>query len=209
MFIPKIYRSEDKKLMKKIISENAFAMLLSYKEKLFATHSVFIIKETITEDFYLETHLSKANLQAKNFENGDEVLCDFLGAHTYISSSWYNHTNVSTWNYEAVQIRGTIEIMQYDELYAHLEQLTNKYEESQKCPMTVAKMGKEFVEKEMQGALGLKIFPTEIHIAEKLSQNRKEEDFQKIIEELENSPKENAKKIAKSMRKLKNNKPPH
>ena len=34
MYIPKIYRSEDEELMKKIISQNAFALLISDKEKL-------------------------------------------------------------------------------------------------------------------------------------------------------------------------------
>ena len=45
MFIPKIYKSEDKALMKKIIGENGFALLISDKEKLTATHSMFLLNE--------------------------------------------------------------------------------------------------------------------------------------------------------------------
>ena len=86
MYIPKIYRSEDAELMKKIISQNAFALLISDKEKLLATHSMFLLNEN-DGNFYLETHISKANFQAKVLKDGDEVLCDFLGAHSYISSS--------------------------------------------------------------------------------------------------------------------------
>jgi transcriptional regulator len=41
----------------------------------------------------------------------------------------------------------------------------------------VKDMGKEFVEKEMKGAFGIKIIPSEIFIKQKLSQNRKENDF--------------------------------
>jgi transcriptional regulator len=134
-------------------------------------------------------------------KNGDEVLCDFLGAHTYISSSWYDHINVSTWNYEAVQIYGKIELMNQEELYHHLDKLTSKYESFQQCPMMVKDMGKEFVEKEMKGAFGLKIIPTEIFIKQKLSQNRKENDFQNIISNLEKSD-ENGKKIAEKMKTL-------
>jgi transcriptional regulator len=200
MFIPKIYKSEDQELMKKIVSKNAFALLISDKEKLSATHSMFLLNEN-SENLYLETHISKANFQAKVLTDGDEVLCDFLGAHSYISSSWYEKTNVSTWNYEAVQIRGKVKLMTDEELYQHLKKLTVKYEKVQKCPMLVEDMGEELVRKEMKGAFGINIFPTEIHIANKLSQNRNDNDFENIILNLEQSDFANDKKIAELMKK--------
>ncbi|AYO58396.1 transcriptional regulator [Chryseobacterium sp. 6424] len=203
MYIPEIYRSQDQDLMKEIISENGFALLISDQEKLCATHSMFLLKET-SDGFYLETHVSKGNLQAKVLQDGDVVLCDFLGANSYISSSWYNHKNVSTWNYEAVQIRGTIKKMNDDELYQHLKKLTFKYERKQRCPMFAEDIGEEEIRHEMQGAFGINIFPTEIHIASKLSQNREEVDFQHIIKELQASPEQNEKRIAEKMRKLRN-----
>lgn len=201
MFIPKIYKSEDKALMKKIISENAFALLISDKEKLMATHSMFLLNEA-DDNFYLETHISKANFQAKVLKDGDEVLCDFLGSHSYISSSWYEKTNVSTWNYEAVQIRGKVKLMNDEELYQHLEKLTFKYEKPQKCPMFVENMEEDLVRKEMKGAFGINIIPTEIFIANKLSQNRNEFDFENIILNLEQSKNENSLKIGEKMRQL-------
>ncbi|MGE8524894.1 MULTISPECIES: FMN-binding negative transcriptional regulator [Chryseobacterium] len=202
MFIPKLYRSEDFNVMKAIISENSFALLISSVDKIRATHSMMMLNEDNPENSYIETHISRANPQAKILKNGDEVLCDFLGAHAYISSSWYDHVNVSTWNYEAVQIRGKVELMDHDELYAHLDKLTSKYEKFQQCPMMVKDMGKEFVEKEMKGAFGIKIIPTEIFIKQKLSQNRKESDFNNIISQLETSD-DNARKIAGKMKLIK------
>lgn len=201
MYIPKLYKSEDQDLMKKIISENGFAFLISDKEKLSATHSMFLVNEN-EGNFYLETHISKANFQAKVLKDGDEVLCDFLGAHSYISSSWYDHKNVSTWNYEAVQIRGKVKLMNDEELYEHLRKLTFKYEKPQKCPMFVENMGDEYVKNEMKGAFGIHIFPTEIFIVNKLSQNRNESDFRNIIKELEESSDENSQRIAEKMRNL-------
>lgn len=202
MFIPKLYKSEDYDLMKEIIRENSFALLISSVDKIRATHSMMMLNEDDPENIYIETHISRANPQAKTLTNGDEVLCDFLGAHTYISSSWYDHINVSTWNYEAVQIYGKVDLMNHDELYQHLDKLTSKYEKSQQCPMMVKDMGKEFVEKEMKGAFGLKIIPTEVFIKQKLSQNRKEDDFENIILNLEKSD-ENRRQIAKKMKLLK------
>ncbi|WP_276876657.1 FMN-binding negative transcriptional regulator [Chryseobacterium joostei] len=202
MFVPKLYRSEDMYLMREIIRENSFALLISSVDKIRATHSMMMLNESDPENVYIETHISRANPQAKSLKNGDEILCDFLGAHTYISSSWYDHINVSTWNYEAVQIYGKVELMDHDELYAHLDKLTSKYEKFQQCPMMVKDMGNEFVEKEMKGAFGIKINPTEIFIKQKLSQNRKEADFQNIISQLEQSD-DNARKVAEKMKLIK------
>jgi len=202
MFIPKLYRSEDLDLMREIIRDNAFALLISSVEKIRATHSMMMLNEVDSENMYVETHVSRANPQAKTLKDGDEVLCDFLGAHAYISSSWYDHINVSTWNYEAVQVYGKVQLMNHDELYQHLEKLTSKYENFQKCPVMVKDMGREFVEKEMKGAFGLKIIPTEIFIKQKLSQNRKDHDYQNIISELERSD-ENGRKVAEKMKLIK------
>lgn len=201
MFIPKLYKSEDLNLMKDIIRKNAFALLISSEERIRATHSMMILNEEDWENIYIETHISKANPQAKILKNGSEVLCDFLGAHTYISSSWYDHINVSTWNYEAVQIYGKVELMDHEELYRHLDKLTTRYETSQRCPVMLKDMGKAFVEREMQGAFGMKIIPTEIFIKQKLSQNRKGDDFRNIITNLEHGD-EKAKQIAGKMELL-------
>jgi transcriptional regulator len=203
MYLPKLYKSEDFNLLKEIISENSFSSLIAYNGKILSTKAMIQINEIEKDIFIIETHISRADPIAKNIKKGSEVLCDFSGTHTYISSSWYDHINVSTWNYEEVQIYGQIEIMTDNELYNHLKKLTDYFEHKQKCPMTVEKMGTEFVENEMKGALGLKIIPTEIKIKQKLSQNRDEKNFQSIIDNLNLSNFENDKIMAKKMNNLK------
>ena len=204
MFIPKIFRSNDLDLMREIISRSGFSMVISTKEKLRATHTMMMLNEEDFENPVVEVHMSNANPQAKVLQDGDDVLLDFMGANTYISSSWYNHINASTWDYEAVQIYGKVKVMNHDQLYKHLDQLTSRYERNQKCPMMVEKMGSEFVEKEMKGAFGFFVIPTEIHIAQNLSQNRNDEDYQNIIKNLEDSSDAAAHEIAKKMEHLRN-----
>ena len=194
MYIPKIYKSEDQKLMKEIIRENSFALLISDKEKLAATHAMFLLNEN-GGNFYLETHISKANFQEKVLKDGE---------HSYVSSSWYDHQNVSTWNYEAVQVRGKVKLMNDDELYEHLRKLTFKYEKNQKCPMLVENMEDEYVKNEMKGAFGIHIFPTEIYVASKLSQNRNEANAERIISNLIEADDSDSKKIAEKMKKNRN-----
>jgi transcriptional regulator len=203
MLLPRIFKSEDFELLKEIIEENSFSSLIIHKDRIISTKAMMLVNGIEKDDFFIETHLNRANPVARNIKKIDkEVLCDFTGAHTYISSSWYDHINVSTWNYEAVQIYGNVEVMSDDELYNHLKKLTDKYEPSQKCPMTVEKMGKDFVEKEMKGALGFKIIPTEIKIKQKLSQNKDETNFKRVIENLEKSDYPMDKIMAQKMKKL-------
>ncbi|SEF39789.1 Putative FMN-binding domain-containing protein [Algoriphagus boritolerans DSM 17298 = JCM 18970] len=45
----------------------------------------------------------------------EEVLVNFQGPYAYISSSWYNHENVPTWNYLAVHVYGKIRIIEGEE----------------------------------------------------------------------------------------------
>jgi transcriptional regulator len=203
MHFPKLFKSEDYNLLKEIIKENSFSSLISYKEKIMSTKAMMQLNELENDLFHIETHINRANPVARKIEVGDEVLCDFLGTHSYVSSSWYDHINVSTWNYEEVQIYGLVEIMSDNELYNHLKKLTDFFELPQKCPMTLEKMGAEFVENEMRGALGIKIIPTDVKIKRKLSQNRDEVNYQRIIENLNNSHFPMDKILAKKMIDLK------
>ncbi len=203
MYLPKLYQSNDFSLLKEIVKENSFASLIIYKERIFSTKAMMQLKELASDKFIIETHISKAYHLAATIADGDEVLCDFLGANAYVSSSWYDHVNVSTWNFEQVQIYGHVKIMSDKELYQHLESLTDYFESTQKCPMNFDRMGKEYIEQEMKGALGLQIIPTEINIKQKLSQNRDETNYQRIIDNLIASNSTSDKIIAQKMEALK------
>lgn len=106
----------------------------------------------------------------------------FPGSHSYISSSWYDHENVPTWNYLAVHVYGTIYIIEGYELKAELSKMVNKYEAVMPHPVSVERMTESFVQSEMKGIVGFKISITEIQAANKLSQNRDEKNYERIIE---------------------------
>ena len=200
MYLPKIFKSEDLKLAKEIISENSFSSLIVSSEKILSTKAMILVNQDEKDDFYLETHLSRANPVAKILANDLEVLCDFIGANTYISSSWYDHINVSTWNYEAVQVYGKVQLMSDDEFYVHLKRLTEKFESPQKCPMTIDKMGDKYVGQEMKGAVGFNILPSEINVKQKLSQNRNTKNKERIVQALNKSGLEHDSVMAKKIK---------
>src|SRR6187402_3094913 len=107
MYIPREYKNEDLASVKEFIQSNGFAILVSEAEgKPWATHLPLVLDTNSEGKDILFGHISKANKQWKDFDPDKEVLAIFSGPHAYISSSWYDHVNVPTWNYLAVHIYG-------------------------------------------------------------------------------------------------------
>ena len=129
------------------------------------------------------------------------MLVMFQGPHAYISSSWYEHENVPTWNYQAVHIYGKGSILDEEELKQDLTRLLKKYEKHRKNPVLWDKLSPSLLEKELKGIVGFKIKVEEIQAAYKLSQNRNETDYMNIIEQLQNEENPDSKRMAELMEK--------
>ncbi len=202
MYIPAIYKNEDLAQVRAFLAANSFGILVSQSEgKPWATHIPMEISEKTDGKTALVGHISKANLQVQLLANGGQFLAIFSGAHSYISSSWYDHENVPTWNYIAVHIYGTIRILTEDELLESLSDLVDKYEKTSKKPVSVAQMSEKMLKREMRGIVGFELQIEEIQAARKLSQNRDNQNHENIVHELEKTGDKNAMEIANEMRK--------
>lgn len=199
MYIPKYHRNENPEDLKRFISQNGFAVLISDVDgKPWATHLPLVLSGDGTR---IHGHMSRGNQQWKNFNAQKEVLVIFHGPHTYISSSWYNHENVPTWNYIAVHVWGTIRITDGDELLTSLKELVNKYEKDSTKPVTVEGMSEKFLSAELRGIVGFEITIRKMEAAYKLSQNRDEINHRAIVHALEERRDEDSHKIAEAMKK--------
>jgi transcriptional regulator len=145
-------------------------------------------------------HISRGNKQWKDSEGFKNVLAIFTGPHTYVSSSWYDHENVPTWNYLAVHVYGSIRIIEGQELLASLSELTDKYETYSEKPVSVKTMSPEYVNREMKGVTGFEILIERFEATRKLSQNRDDKNHQSIVEHLEKKEDQGAKDIASLMK---------
>jgi transcriptional regulator len=207
MYIPGPYKITDSDSIREFLSENGFGILInSVNGKLWATHIPLLLSKDKDQKDILTGHISKANFQWKEFEISKEVLVVFPGNHSYISSSWYDHENVPTWNYLAVHIYGTIRIIEGDELREELTKLVNKYESGLPNPVSIERMSERFVQREMSGIVGFKISISEIQAVQKLSQNRDDKNYNRIIEGLEKKGDPDSLEMAKIMREKKLNK---
>lgn len=199
MYTPKYALNDDLNTIQKFIQENSFSILVSsLDEKIMATH---LPLQFSSDQSCLFGHISKANPQWKCFDKGREVMAIFSGPHAYISSSWYDHENVPTWNYIAVHVYGSIQIIEGEALKKTLAELMDKHEQFSSNPMSIEKMTPAYVDKAIQGLVGFKLVISHIEASYKLSQNRDKTNHQRIIDELEKNDDSGSMEIAREMKK--------
>jgi transcriptional regulator len=197
MYTPKYFQHTDTGSIHHFIRQHGFGILVSQKDgNLMATHIPLELSE---DGAKLTGHISKANPQWRSFTEAGEVLVIFNGPHTYISSSWYNHKNVPTWNYIAVHVYGTINTIEGEALFQSLAHLMNKYERDSEHSVTVESLSAEYITKAMQGVVGFEITITKLEATHKLSQNRDRESYDNIIHELKKREDADSAQIAQAM----------
>lgn len=201
MFIPKQFKVSDFEEIREFVQQNSFGTLVTTRKgRPIATHlPLQMIKED--EDYFITGHMAYGNPQWRTFEANDEVLVMFQGPHAYISSSWYEHENVPTWNYQSVHVYGAAQLLSEEELKQDLTKLLLKYEEHRENPVLWDKLSSELLEKEVKGIVGFKIKIKEIQAANKLSQNRNAQDYENIVAKLHEEKDPNSHRLAEVMEK--------
>jgi transcriptional regulator len=185
MYIPKYFKVTNVDEISDFIQKNAFGTIVTTElGKPIATHLPLGLKK-IEDDYYITGHVAYGNPQWKTFEQCDDVLVMFQGPHAYISSSWYGHEEVPTWNYQAVHVYGKASIVGKDELIEDLTIMLEKYEENREEPVLWDKLSPGLLENQLKGIVGFKVKVGEIQAAYKLSQNRNETDYVNIIDQLQ------------------------
>lgn len=201
MYTPEIYKNEDPESIKAFLKENSFGILINQTNgKLCATHIPIELEVNAEGKEILQGHISKLNPQAEGFAENDQILAIFTGPHSYISSSWYDHENVPTWNYIAVHIYGRIKIVDYDTSVEQLKKLVDKYEANSENPIRVEDLSAKTM-REARGIFGFEIEIDEIQATKKLSQNRDDHNYKNIISELEKTENPQSIAVAKEMLK--------
>jgi transcriptional regulator len=202
MYIPKIFKVEEAVDILDFIQKNGFATLVSVDADGLpvATHIPIALEMLADNTPVLRGHVSRANPQAQLFGDNRTALAIFTGAHTYISSSWYEQENVSTWNYSAVHVYGQIRFLTVDELRSDVEKLTAKYEKGVEKPFLVPQISPEMVNAQLKGIVGFELTMADVQAKAKLSQNRKDTDYQHIIKKLEETNDAQAHQVAAEMK---------
>lgn len=187
MYIPKHFEEKDKSLLIKFMREFNFAVLVTEENGLpIATHLPFLIEERDNE-IILKAHMSKANPQWKNFADGKEVLVIFSEPHSYISPALYEHKrNVPTWNYIAVHAYGLTKIFKEGHetetlLYASFEEFEKSYKTQYE------ELDTDYKNKLLKGIVAFEIKVTRLEGKFKLSQNKSDQERERVKSTLNSS----------------------
>lgn len=200
MYIPHHFRNENLDEVKAFLRANAFGILLTQQDnRILGSHIPLELEQDADGHEVFYGHVSKANTQWRSFSDQD-VLMIFNGPHAYVSSGWYGHDNVPTWNYVAVHVYGRLIPLEKEELLHSLDRLMHKYEQHEAEPLAMGDLSTETM-RQVKGIIGFKVLPTEIQAAYKLSQNRNSEDYHNVIKKLSDKGEPRSQGVAEQMKK--------
>jgi len=203
MYVPKIFEANSIEDVRAFVETNGFSSLFSAKSgQVMATHTPLMIEVRDDEEFLIG-HIARGNIQHHAFDGSTPMLAVFMNQHAYISSSWYDHINVPTWNYIAVHIQGTADVIEGEELKSSLHNLVTKYESKNGTGFNIDQMPAEMLNREMKGIVGFRMRIDTIEASYKLSQNRNESDYKNIISKLKESGDSLSMQIAEDMERIK------
>jgi transcriptional regulator len=206
MYVPPRHQVTDDAEIDRFVRAHGFATLVSHgKDGLMATHIPVELDYESDGVRRLQGHVSKANPQWRQLEESKEAMVVFLGPHTYISPTWYDHPNVPTWNYQAVHFYGTVRVTSAPEqLPPALRTLAEHYEPPTAPPprFDFDALPSELRAADLKGIVGFWMRVTRVEAAFKLSQNRHESDRARIAAELMARGDDASRDIADAMGRL-------
>ena len=196
------FKEQDQDTVLQFIKENPFAFLCgcdSANNPVATQVPVFIDERE--GKLFLSGHIMKNTDHHKAFLHNSNVLAVFTGAHTYVSSSWYQEKEqASTWNYISVHAKGVLKFLDHQALLGVLKRTTNHFENNPYSGANFDDLPTEYVERLSKAIVAFEVEVGTIDNVFKLSQNRDEKSYHNIIGKLE-SQDADGKRIADEMRK--------
>jgi len=201
MYKASYFTTDNKEEVLEFMHQNTFITLVGFDGE-FPVATQVPVKTVIDGSVIkLIGHIITKTDHCKAFEQNPNVLAIFTGAHAYISASVYeNPQSASTWNYKTVQAKGTIRLLNSEETYQVIKDLTDKYEDPNSSPAAFNKMDDSYIQKHLKAITGFEILVSNIEHVFKLSQNHSAVNKENIIKNLEKNGDVLAQEIAREMK---------
>lgn len=186
MYIPPRYINENEAETIAFIKRFSFGVITtSINNVPTATHLPFVVSER-GGSLFLTAHFAKANPHWQHIESNENLII-FSEPHAYISPKNYNEKqNVPTWNYLAVHAYGLAKLItDKDAVYKVLEAMINSFEADYKTQWD--DLAEDYKTRMAKGIVAFEIEVTKIESKKKLSQNKKTNERQNIIQSLKDS----------------------
>ena len=175
------HASDDPKVVKELIEENPWTVLISHNEGLIASHCPVLL-DPEAEQPTLLTHLGKPDDELHGLGDG-EMLAIVQGNHGYVSPSWYapGATPAPTWNFTVAHCYGVPEILSEEENLRVLTELVEHFERHVEKPLL---LDQDWGAQAAKGTVGIRLRIDRFICKRKLSQDKDPVSRRQAIEAL-------------------------
>jgi transcriptional regulator len=202
MYTPPAYAETNEPWLRARMREWSFATLVTHgAEGLNATHLPFLIDDDGPHGL-LTTHLARGNAQYRDLKAGASALVIFQGPHAFISPSWYtNRLTFPTWNYTAIHVQGTPEVIDdVDAIHAVLTRTVATYDTPLGGEWAFGAMPAELTASRLKAIAAVHIPIARIEGKIKLNQDKSIDDRRGVIAALEQQGDAQSRAVADMIR---------
>lgn len=182
MYVPAPYRETRREVMLAAIGARSFGTLITAGSAgLKLSHVPFALAGDLDAEMLI-AHVARSNPQWRDIAGGAETVASFLVDDGYISPGWYpgkaeTGKVVPTWNYVAVEARGTATVVEDPgQLLELVDILTARHERGRSAPWSTADAPAEYTNALLRGIVGVRMQINELTGAWKLDQNKQSAD---------------------------------
>jgi transcriptional regulator len=192
MYLPEQFREERAEVLHEFIARHPFGTLVAMSpEGLTGNHLPLLWSPREGTAGVLRGHLARANPLWKLLPADTPVLAMFMGAHQYITPSWYpakkeNGKVVPTWNYSVVHAHGTIRFSEDPaQALSIVRDLTDHQEATRAPRWRVSDAPADYIDALLKSIVPFEIALTRLTAKFKASQHRPPEERVAVAAALE------------------------
>jgi transcriptional regulator len=184
MYVPRFNAADDVEELRALVSAVGVAWVITAGEGGAPDATLLPI---VWRDDSVIVHFAKANDHWQRITEGQQVLVVVSGPDAYVSPRWYaakqEHGRVvPTWNYSAVELRGTASVHHESDWLNHaVSTLTDVHEAGSDHPWQVTDAPDAYVAGQLRGIVGLEVAVTSVTGKQKLNQNRSAADRAGVV----------------------------
>lgn len=184
MYTPPMFQAKDEALLLELCAAHPFGMLVAQGAAGAPeiAHLPLTLRRGADGQLEVLSHVARANPLAALAAQGAPMTAVFLGPHGYVSPTWYAEPRVQvpTWNYAVVHAVGASDVLSAQELRVFMDGMAQSFEGPAAEAWRVDLLSPALVADLMRGIVGIRVGVTHLEGKLKLSQNRSEEDRQRV-----------------------------
>lgn len=202
MYPPAEYQVTDPTLLLDLIRQYRFVSVTAwYKGEYLVSHIPLIIKEE-DGNTVLYGHFAANNPVLQAIEAGTELSLLCNGPHAFVSATWYNPKEASTWNYIMVQIQAKAQLLDQSVLPGLLDDLIIQEEGKDSPAPKYAELPEQYTSSLLPHIKAVRFDVGSKKGVMKLSQNKTRAQQLQIIEQLKSTGNALDAEVAKAMQHL-------